>query len=639
MFGKYNYLLVAISLVLSIGASFVALSLAVHIKNVSKPLAKYWLIGGGVSMGLGIWVMHFVGMIAFHLPIPVAYDVSLTLLSMFFAIAASILTLATVNSGQSSGKYLYLSTFLMGSGVASMHYIGMEALDMFPAIQYKPSLFATSLVIAYAASFVALKLAFKVSLEREQFFSKQRFYASLVMGMGIGAMHYTGMAAAVIQAGTVCRSLPDGIDVGVMSMLIVLGVIIILSFTFLVLVFDITLDKKDRQYIDSLETLNEELQQYAVNLSHENKEKTKLATELKSYIAAINQHAIVSVADSSGKITEVNDKFCEVSGYSRNELLGQDHRIVNSGRHPKSFFIDLWTTISSGNKWHGEICNRSKNGSLYWVDSTIIPVNDDDGNIDYYVSVRINITESKIYEAELIASKQEAESANNAKSDFLSSMSHELRTPLNAILGFSQLIKMNTKEELTKINSQEIITGGEHLVELINQVLDLSKIESGFVDLSIKSHNFNKIFNDTMSLIKPIADKYSIQICNKVDPLSGVNININVDETGFKQVLLNILTNAIKYNTENGKVTIDCPLNNGKMFCLSVTDSGKGLTAEQQIKIFLPFDRAGLEGSNIEGTGLGLVISKKLIEQMGGTITAESEIGKGSCFLIQVPLS
>ena len=140
-----------------------------------------------------------------------------------------------------------------------------------------------------------------------------------------------------------------------------------------------------------------------------------------------------------------------------------------------------------------------------------------------------------------------------------------------------------------------------------------------------------------MSLIKTIVDKQSIQICNKVNLSS--DININVDATRFKQVLLNILTNAIKYNTENGKMTIDCPLNDGKMFCLSVTDSGKGLTAEQQIKIFLPFDRAGLEGSNIEGTGLGLAISKKLIEQMGGTITVESEIGKGSCFLIQVTLS
>ena len=231
----------------------------------------------------------------------------------------------------------------------------------------------------------------------------------------------------------------------------------------------------------------------------------------------------------------------------------------------------------------------------------------------------------------------ELEKANQAKSQFLSSMSHEVRTPLNAILGFSQLIEMNTKEEITKRNCQEIIDGGNHLLQLINEVLDLSKIESGKVDLSIKSHCFNNIFNGTMSMIQPIADKYSIQICNKVSPSS--DININVDGTQFKQVLLNILSNAIKYNSKNGKVIIDYSLNDEKMLCLSVTDSGEGLTAEQQINIFLPFDRAGRENSNIEGTGLGLAISKSLIEKMGGKITVESQIGNGSCFLVQVPLS
>jgi len=230
-----------------------------------------------------------------------------------------------------------------------------------------------------------------------------------------------------------------------------------------------------------------------------------------------------------------------------------------------------------------------------------------------------------------------AESASKSKSDFLANMSHELRTPLNSILGFSQLIELTTNDEKTKDNVQEIINGGHNLLALINDVLDISKIESGTDDLSIESHYLNNILKKTLSLIQPIADKHAIQIINNVD--SSADIKIYVDDTKFKQVLLNILSNAIKYNSEKGNVIIDCSLNVGKMLSLSVTDSGKGLTAEQQIKIFLPFDRAGEENSKIEGTGLGLAISKSLIEKMGGKITVTSEIGNGSCFLVQVPLS
>lgn len=243
----------------------------------------------------------------------------------------------------------------------------------------------------------------------------------------------------------------------------------------------------------------------------------------------------------------------------------------------------------------------------------------------------------KLRTEDYLLAKEEAESANNAKSQFLSSMSHELRTPLNAILGFSQILEMDAEDERTRNNIQEVIDAGNHLLTLINEILDLSKIESGNTELSIENHSFNTILKSALIMIKPFADKHFIKINNKVSP--SHEIYINVDGTRFKQVLLNILSNAIKYNSKNGKVTIDYSSNSENMLCLSISDTGAGLTSEQLSNLFIPFERFGAENSHIEGTGLGLVIAKDLIELMGGTITVESVAGKGSCFLIQIPIS
>ena len=259
-----------------------------------------------------------------------------------------------------------------------------------------------------------------------------------------------------------------------------------------------------------------------------------------------------------------------------------------------------------------------------------------DGKPLRIVAIHTDISDRKRAELALITAREEAEKANRAKSDFLSSMSHELRTPLNSILGFAQLLEMDeTLSEDNKDNVHEISRAGRHLLALINEVLDLAKIESENYTFSIEPVSVGPIVEDCLGLLNPVAKINNIRLDHRLETCPAVLS----DQTRLKQILLNILSNAIKYNRPGGSVELSCGLSEDGLYQLRIIDTGAGIPEDRIDEMFEPFNRLGAEHSGIEGTGIGLAITRKLLELMNGRISVQSTLGKGSVFTIELPIA
>jgi len=245
---------------------------------------------------------------------------------------------------------------------------------------------------------------------------------------------------------------------------------------------------------------------------------------------------------------------------------------------------------------------------------------------------RINhLIENRRLSLELVAAKEAAEQANQYKSDFVSRLAHELKTPLNGIMGLTNIIKMEYENNDIQENCRLILEAADHQLELINEVTSLAKIEAGIIDLEITSVELPTIIKKTFSLIKPVADKHRVTI--NLPHLSDVKYLLLADSMRLKQVFLNLLSNAVKYNRPNGEVNFLVVIENNQLK-IGVSDTGHGIKAEDIPKLFEVFNRLGAENTDIEGSGIGLAISRKIIEMMDGKLEVESELGKGSTFWI-----
>jgi len=359
-------------------------------------------------------------------------------------------------------------------------------------------------------------------------------------------------------------------------------------------------------------------------------------------VESVTDYAIVML-DPEGRVVSWNSGAQRIKGYSAEEIVGQHfsrfYPLEDIERGAPQRDLDIVTAMG---RFEDEGWRVRKNGSTFWANVVYTAIRDQSGNLRGYAKLTRDLTERKRLDqvlqeknAELESAKSVAEKANRAKSDFLSSMSHELRTPLNAILGFAQLLEAGSPPptDAQKIRLHQIIKAGWYLLELINEILDLALIESGKLSLSREPVALIDVIIECQAMIEPQAQQRDIKLT--FIPFDETWF-ASADRTRVKQVLINLLSNAIKYNREHGTVEVKCIESTPERLRISVKDTGEGLAPEKLAQLFQPFNRLGQESSCEEGTGIGLVVTKQLVELMGGTIGVESTVGVGSEFWIDL---
>ncbi|MBF0444171.1 MAG: response regulator [Magnetococcales bacterium] len=366
----------------------------------------------------------------------------------------------------------------------------------------------------------------------------------------------------------------------------------------------------------------------------------ELLCELNFKKLALDEHAIVSAADVNGNITYVNEKFLSISGYRRDELMGKNHRMVKSDEHPKEFYQDLWNTITSGRPWHGEVKNLTKKGKAYWVRATVVPFLDENGKPFKYFSIRTDVTSMKELETKLQLAKEEAEAAGRAKSDFLANMSHEIRTPMNAIIGLSHLCLQTELNFRQKDYINKVHNAATSLLRIINDILDFSKIDAGRLDMEAIHFTLEEVLSNMASIISLKAQEKELEFLMETDV--DIPQTLVGDPLRLGQILINLANNAIKF-THVGEIAVETKIltkdDKNVRLQFTVRDSGIGMTQEQKAGLFQAFSQADASITRkYGGTGLGLTISKRLIEMMDGNIYVESEAGVGSKFIFDVCL-
>ena len=620
--GEYEPFLVILSIIIAAVCAYIALAAADRSAGGIRPMFRLlWLGLAGVTMGGGIWTMHFIGMLSFSLPCAIAYEPVLTLASMVPGIVASGVALWVIRSSTlRAGWTLALGGVLMAGGIAAMHYSGMAAMQMGAILYYDPARVGLSVVVAVTLAWLSLGLPQLLGRWTSRTALAQPL-AALGLGLAVSGMHYTAMSAALFAPIPGELDQVQGLEPGVLAALITI-IVTLLAIAVMAVVF------AAKQSTLAAEMRNEVAQR---------RQAERQAEEQRSRVQAIFDNVVdgIITTDATGAIQHWSPAAERLFGYAFEEVRGRNVAMLMPDASDRDGNIDP-ARVQKGEKVlvvgsGREVIGRRKDGTTFPLDLAV-----GRGEVEgtaFFTGVMRDLTERKRELAVLEDARDRAEAATRAKSEFLANMSHEIRTPMNAVLGFLGLVleRSNLDEQLRRfLNTAH--NSATNLLVIIDDILDFSKLESGKVTLEDIPFDLRRLVADAIGSVTLPAREKALDLSWQVD--DNVFRQVHGDPTRVRQVLLNLLSNAVKF-TDRGtvRVVVSRPDPEAELIAFAVSDTGPGMTPETLERILLPFEQADASTQRrYGGTGLGTTISRKLAEVLGGTFWAESAPGVGSTF-------